>query len=87
MLSCLTSYRTIHPVVNPQGEWVDDVKEGYGYLIYVNGERYEGFWKNDRAHGKGTLTYSQGDRYVGDWVAGKKHGNVGALDTRKGVTC
>jgi len=45
-----------------------------GYLIYVNGERYEGYWKNDRAHGKGTLTYSQGDRYVGDWVAGKKHG-------------
>jgi len=54
------------------GEWVDDVKEGYGVLTYVNGERYEGYWKADKAHGKGTLTYSTGDRYIGDWVAGKK---------------
>ena len=51
---------------------MDDVKEGYGVLTYVNGERYEGYWKADKAHGKGTLTYSTGDRYIGDWVAGKK---------------
>ena len=64
-----------HPPGNKyDGEWVDDVKEGYGVLTYVNGERYEGYWKNDKAHGKGTLTYSQGDRYIGDWAAGKKHG-------------
>ena len=64
-----------HPPGNKyDGEWVDDVKEGYGVLTYVNGERYEGYWRNDKAHGKGTLTYSQGDRYIGDWAAGKKHG-------------
>lgn len=63
-----------------EGEWVDDVKEGYGVLVYVNGERYEGYWKHDKAHGKGTLTYAQGDKYIGDWVAGKKHGEVRRLD-------
>lgn len=37
--------------VQYEGEWVDDVKEGYGTLTYVNGERYEGYWKDDKAHG------------------------------------
>ena len=54
------------------GEWQNDVKEGYGVLQYINGERYEGYWKDDKAHGKGTLTYIHGDKYVGDWHAAKK---------------
>ena len=34
-----------------EGEWLDDVKEGYGVLTYVNQERYEGYWKNDKVGG------------------------------------
>ena len=50
-------------------------QEGYGVLMYVNGERYEGQWKDDKAHGKGTLTYMHGDRYVGEWAEAMKHGH------------
>lgn len=60
---------------------MEDAKEGYGVLLYVNGERYEGYWKNDKAHGKGTLTYAQGDKYSGDWFAGRKHGEVSCDDS------
>ena len=45
------------------------VKDGYGVLQYVNGERYEGSWKDDKADGRGNLTYIHGDKYVGDWVS------------------
>lgn len=57
-----------------EGEWFEDLKNGYGVLYYLNGERYEGFWENDKAHGKGTLTYIHGDKYVGDFRSALKHG-------------
>ena len=56
------------------GEWANDMKEGYGILTYKNGERYEGYWKADKVHGKGTLVYTYGDQFIGDWVDAKKHG-------------
>ena len=61
-----------------EGEFQNDMKEGYGILQYVNGERYEGAWKNNFAHGHGTLLYADGDKYVGDWTEGKKSG-IGEL--------
>lgn len=59
-----------------EGEWMDDMKSGYGILFYVNGEKYEGFWELDKAHGKGTLTYINGTKYVGDFKNASKHGKV-----------
>ena len=34
-----------------QGDYVDDVKHGYGVLINPNGIRYEGEWVNGMNHG------------------------------------
>lgn len=61
-----------------EGEFQNDMKEGFGILQYINGERYEGSWKNNFAHGHGTLLYVDGDKYVGDWAEGKKAG-IGEL--------
>ena len=36
-----------------EGDFFDDVKEGYGVYSYKNGERYEGEFKNDKKDGHG----------------------------------
>ena len=30
------------------GEKVNNLREGYGILLYSDGDRYEGEWKNDK---------------------------------------
>jgi hypothetical protein len=52
------------------GEWVDDVKEGYGILTYVNGERYEGYWKNDKVRSGGGSGSGSSSRAESLWLEG-----------------
>ena len=33
------------------GEWVGDMKDGYGILRWPENGKYEGDWKYDKAHG------------------------------------
>ena len=35
------------------GEFIDDIKNGFGILKYNDGRRYEGEWENDKQNGKG----------------------------------
>jgi hypothetical protein len=49
-------------------------KNGYGEIVYKNGDVYEGDWKDDRKHGYGKMKYSNGNFYEGDWKNDRKHG-------------
>lgn len=49
------------------GDKVDGKMNGYGKMIYANGNVYEGYWKNDKKEGKGKMVYKDGSSFVGDW--------------------
>lgn len=53
----------------------NNLKNGYGKLIYQDGVYYEGNFKNDCINGKGTLFYGQNrPAYAGDWCNNKFNG-------------
>ena len=49
------------------GEFVHDVRCGYGIMRYENGDQYAGTWLDDRRHGEGQLTYCDGKSIFGEW--------------------
>jgi len=49
------------------------VNDGYGYLIYGNGDYYEGEISGGVRHGQGKLT-SKGSVYEGGWQDNEQHG-------------
>ena len=57
---------------------VGDCKDGYGKLVYKNGDTYIGQFKDGKSHGQGICVYSspklKGMKYVGSWKAGKIEG-------------
>jgi len=59
-------------------------RSGYGSLIMVNGDKYEGEWANDVKHGHGVEVWATGARYEGEWKDGKKDGE-GILTGRGGI--
>ena len=40
-----------------EGEYTEDIRNGFGIYKYSNGNRYEGEFKNDKQHGKGKITF------------------------------
>ncbi len=56
------------------GSTVGGQKDGYGVMIWPNGDRYEGEWKNDLQNGTGSFVYADGEKYEGLWKDGKKNG-------------
>ena len=71
------------------GQWHNDVRQGIGKYIYINGDTYEGEWDTNLRHGTGTYTYKQTGaqvilltyvinsisiQYVGQWVNGRREG-------------
>lgn len=60
------------------GEWKDDMKEGFGCLVYADGTKYEGEWSRNKKHGNGTLWIKKGKKstkqYVGNWEENKMQG-------------
>ncbi|XP_041062838.1 radial spoke head 10 homolog B [Carcharodon carcharias] len=58
-----------------QGDWVNNVREGWGIRRYKNGNMYEGEWKNFQRHGEGTMSWtSTNEEYTGQWENGIQHG-------------
>ena len=57
-----------------EGNWKNDLMEGYGIYHYSNGDVYEGYWKNSLHHGYGKYIFTDGFRYEGDWKEHKMHG-------------
>lgn len=40
-----------------EGEYKNDVKNGYGVYTYANGDVYEGQWQDGKKHGRGVYKY------------------------------
>ncbi|KAH0475305.1 MAG: uncharacterized protein KVP18_004408 [Porospora cf. gigantea A] len=57
-----------------EGEYLGNVKHGFGLYFYAAGDAYAGFWRDDLRHGWGLFIKKTGLRYEGCW----------ALDVREG---
>lgn len=33
------------------GQWMNNMRHGFGVQVWPDGARYEGYWKNNKAHG------------------------------------
>ena len=55
-----------------EGDWIEDKREGFGVMKFVDNLKYEGEFKGDALNGKGTL-YDSGDNvlYEGLWKNSK----------------
>ena len=78
------------------GQFVNDMREGYGKFNYKDGHCYIGMWKNDVPTGKGTLYFNNKIQYIGDFFndefegKGKlifENGNYYAGEFSKGKFC
>ncbi|OXB82710.1 UNVERIFIED_CONTAM: hypothetical protein H355_000408 [Colinus virginianus] len=57
------------------GDWVDNVKEGWGIRRYKSGNIYEGHWEKNVRHGRGRMRWLTAEQeYIGQWVHGVQHG-------------
>ncbi|EPZ35906.1 hypothetical protein O9G_003551 [Rozella allomycis CSF55] len=61
-----------------EGEWLNDMMNGTGTLVYPNGESYKGEFKENKFEGKGKYVWPNGIVYEGEWKDGKMDG-IGVL--------
>lgn len=47
------------------GQWLNNLRDGYGTQTWPDGSKYEGQWQNDKANGHGKLVHADGDIYEG----------------------
>ena len=53
------------------GEWVSNIRQGYGVRRYPSGNIYEGMWYKNRRHGLGTMNwFDRNQTYTGNWEDG-----------------
>ncbi|CDW72018.1 UNKNOWN [Stylonychia lemnae] len=57
-----------------EGEYKNDVKEGYGQYKWASGNYYKGYYKNDKRHFYGEMYWNDGSIYKGEWCDGVQHG-------------
>lgn len=57
------------------GEWNNGLRQGYGDVVYSNGDSYYGEWVDDKYQGIGRYRYANGDVYDGEWEANLPNGN------------
>ena len=67
------------------GEFLGDIKEGFGNMQHKNGDFYSGHWKKGLYHGHGVLNCVTGGMvsYDGTWENGVRHGK-GTIYFRNG---
>ena len=54
-----------------EGDWVDNVRHGWGTRQYPSGNVYQGMWFNNVRHGEGTMRWLDRDQmYAGQWEDG-----------------
>lgn len=56
------------------GEWMRNLRHGYGRMVYPDGSRYLGYWVNGKRSGEGRYVYPDGSSYDGSWISNVKHG-------------
>lgn len=57
-----------------EGEWKNGKYNGFGTIIWSNGDRYDGEWRDDKYNDQGVYTWANGDRFEGYWRDGKPNG-------------
>ena len=57
-----------------EGNFLNDLKSGYGKMTWLDGGVYEGNWKNGTQNGYGKMTWSDGNVYEGNWKNGTQNG-------------
>lgn len=57
-----------------EGEFVNNLIQGFGCCQWENGKKYSGEWKNNKMHGYGLFEWPDGRKYEGEYVNGVKHG-------------
>ena len=55
-----------------EGNWKNNVFNGYGKYTWENGTVYEGNYKNNAKNGYGKNTWPNGDIYEGNWKNGEQ---------------
>ena len=65
------------------GESYNNIKDGYGIHIFINGDRFIGFWEKNTMHGMGIYIFKSIEdfnrvAYLGEFYNGKFHG-IGKL--------
>jgi len=60
------------------GDWLDNVRQGFGVRRYASGNVYEGMWYKNRRHGLGTMNwFDRRQSYIGTWEDGVQvHVNI-----------
>lgn len=48
--------------------------DGFGVMIFSNGDRYEGYFRDDKRHGYGKYFWADGKTYEGEHKEGKRTG-------------
>ena len=66
-----------------EGPYVNNLKNGFGRLYYVNGEYYEGEFNDDKMEGEGIYHFKNGDVWEGIFENKKKNG-VGIMKRKNG---
>lgn len=56
------------------GEFKDDLRNGYGVFIGKNGDKYEGYYKDGKQNGKGKEIFADGETYEGEYKEGLRNG-------------
>ena len=59
-----------------KGEFVNGLKEGFGYMKWFTGNEYFGEFKNDKMNGKGFGRFKDFDAHSLTWKDGKLHDEV-----------
>jgi hypothetical protein len=57
-----------------EGEFKNNLIEGFGIYNYENGDIYKGEFKNGKMNGKGLFIWKSGEEYYGNYVNGIKDG-------------
>ncbi|XP_040607246.1 radial spoke head 10 homolog B isoform X3 [Mesocricetus auratus] len=58
-----------------EGDWVYNIKKGWGIRCYKSGNIYEGQWENDMRHGEGRMRWlTTNEEYTGHWEKGIQNG-------------
>lgn len=57
------------------GQWLGNMKHGFGTQIWKDGAKYEGNWRFNKACGHGKFWHVDGDIFEGEWLDDKANGH------------
>ena len=58
-----------------EGDYINNIKEGFGEFRWENGKKYKGPYKNGKPHGIGTITMKDGATMEVEFINGKINKN------------